>query len=204
MCRTQSKRPPKRGSTKPGPRALDEPQKTSNDGSVKAPSSTRKLPNIPAEPKPTRKQINASLRQHADLLKGLPPGQRLPTAEFFWWADERQKYPDLFWHPFAPDPVWYEAYLRSPEWRRIGDKVKENAGHKCACCPNRATQVHHRCYRPRVLAGEDLSLLIALCGRCHKTIDFDERGKVREANEKERVLAALFHRESERLTRVRS
>jgi len=77
--------------------------------------------------------------------------------------------------------------------------AEKQADNKCACCPNKATQVHHRCYRPRVLSGEDTSLLIALCATCHKTVDFDERGKVREAHAKERILAEMFDRESKRL-----
>jgi hypothetical protein len=56
-----------------------------------------------------------------------------------------------------------------------------------------------RCYRPRVMSGADTSLLIALCRTCHKTVDFDEQGKGRSAQSKERVLAELFSRETERL-----
>ena len=51
------------------------------------------------------------------------------------------------------------------------------------------------------MSGADGSLLIALCHTCHKTVDFDERGKVRDARSKERVLAELFERETERLAR---
>lgn len=109
-------------------------------------------------------------------------------------------HPDLFWHPFAPEPMWYEAYLISKEWRAISRKVKQEAGNKCACCPNEAREVHHRCYRPRVMSGKDTSLLIALCHDCHKTVDRDENGKVRSNLEKERVLAELFARESKRLS----
>jgi hypothetical protein len=118
-------------------------------------------------------------------------------AAFYCYAEQKQKFPDMFWHPFAPSG--YDAYLVSDKWRAISRKVKAEAGNKCACCPNKATQVHHRCYRPRVLSGEDTSLLIALCRTCHKTVDFDERGKVREAHAKERTLTEMFDRESERL-----
>jgi ferredoxin len=50
-----------------------------------------------------------------------------------------------------------------------------------------------------VLSGEDTSLLIPLCATCHKTVDFDDGGKVREAHAKELTLAEMFDRESERL-----
>jgi hypothetical protein len=155
----------------------------------------RTLPPIPADPKPTKQQINAELRIQEGSMRSLPRDKRLRFAEMSW----RSKHPDLFWHPFAPEPMWYEAYLISDEWRHIRRAVKKSAGGKCACCASKATQVHHRCYRPRVLSGADMALLIALCGDCHNPVDFDERGKVREAREKERVLAELFARETERL-----
>jgi hypothetical protein len=50
------------------------------------------------------------------------------------------------------------------------------------------------------MSGADTSLLIALCGACHKAVDFDENGKVRDAHSKERTLAEMFARESERLS----
>jgi len=50
------------------------------------------------------------------------------------------------------------------------------------------------------MSGDDKSLLIALCHDCHKIVDFDENSKVRTNLEKERVLAELFARESERVT----
>jgi hypothetical protein len=50
-----------------------------------------------------------------------------------------------------------------------------------------------------VLSGEDTSLLIALCGTCHKAVDRDERGKARDNLSKECTLAEMFDRESKRL-----
>jgi hypothetical protein len=164
-------------------------------------AGVRKLPRIPSDPRPSAKELNEQMRKHRDLIKRLPREKCRGVAEFFWIADQRQKSPDLFWHPFAPDPMWYEAYLKSAQWRQISSQVKKGAGYKCACCPNEATQVHHRCYRPSVMSGEDTSLLIALCGVCHKSVDFDESEKIRDAHSKERVLGEIFARETERLRR---
>ncbi|SRR6266478_2507957 len=158
----------------------------------------RMLPRIPPDPEPTEKQIDAELRK-VKFAKSLPSEMQRKFAAVFWRADQMRKFPDRFWHPFAPDPMWYNAYLNSDTWRRMSKKIKADAGHKCSCCPKKSTQVHHRCYRPRVLSGEDTSLLIALCGRCHKAVDRDERGEPREANSKERTLAEMFDRESKRL-----
>jgi hypothetical protein len=156
----------------------------------------RTLPKIPPDPNPTKKQIEAELRK-ASFDRSVPSEMQRKLAALYCYAEQKRKFPDLFWHPFAPSG--YDAYLISDKWRAISRKIKADAGSKCACCPNKATQVHHRCYRPRVLSGEDTSLLIALCATCHKTVDFDERGKVREAQAKEHTLAEMFDRESERL-----
>lgn len=164
--------------------------------------AARSLAPIPPDPRPTKREIDAELRKQEPGVKSLSRDMRLRFAELIWYAAAKTKDPDLFWHPFAPEPMWYEAYLISDEWRRISRAVKKAAGGKCACCPNKATQVHHRCYRPRVMSGADTSLLIALCGTCHKNIDRDEQGKPRDAHSKERVLAELFAPETERLARL--
>jgi hypothetical protein len=154
----------------------------------------RELAPIPPDPKPTKKEIAAYLRK----LDGWSNEEvRLRMAYLDWLADKSKKEPNLFWCPFAPEG--YQDYLESKCWRAISDAVKKEAGYKCACCPKKATDVHHRCYRPRVLSGEDTSLLIALCRDCHKKVDFDERGKVRDAASKERTLSELYQRETDRL-----
>jgi hypothetical protein len=160
------------------------------------PRNARTLPPIPPDPKPTKKQIEAELRK-TSFDRSVPSEMQRKVAAVSCYAEQKRNFPDLFWHPFAPSD--YAGYLISDKLRAISRKIKAEAGSKCACCPKKATQVHHRCYRPRVLSGEDTSLLIALCATCHKTVDFDERGKVREADAKERTLAEMFDRESERL-----
>lgn len=162
----------------------------------------RMLPPIPPDNwTPTKKQIETELRKqtYTTFHKSSPKEMEMERklAALVCWDEQRRKFPDSFWHPFAPSG--YGAYLKSDAWRRISRKIKAEAGNKCACCPNKATQVHHRCYRPRVLSGEDTSLLIALCATCHKTVDCDERGKPRDSLSKERTLAEMFDRESERL-----
>jgi hypothetical protein len=160
---------------------------------------TRTLAPIPPDPKPTKMQIEAELRNDS-FTRSLPTKLQRGFATLSWEGSQRHEFPNKFWHPFAPSG--YDAYLRSDVWRRISRRIKTEAGNKCACCPNKATQVHHRCYRPRVMTGEDMSLLIALCADCHKTVDFDERGKVRDAHSKERTLAEMFDRESKRLAGI--
>lgn len=162
-------------------------------------AAPRILAPIPPDPRPTKRELESELRKQEPTVKSLSPDMRLRFAEMSWEMSAKARDPDLFWHPFAPNPMWYEVYLNSKEWRRISRAVKKAAGGKCACCPNEANQVHHRCYRPRVLSGADTSLLIALCDRCHEMVDRDEHRKPRNASAKERILAEIFARETERL-----
>jgi len=93
----------------------------------------------------------------------------------------------------------YEIYRQSSLWRRIRKKIFKLAAEWCACCPGKATEVHHRDYRPRVLAGDDLSPLVALCHACHQRVHNDEQGKRRDDwHASERVLAAMVAANSER------
>ncbi|WP_262267301.1 MULTISPECIES: HNH endonuclease [Microvirga] len=90
----------------------------------------------------------------------------------------------------------YNAYLKTPLWKGIKRKVLAKAGRKCACCLQRATEVHHRDYRPRVLAGEDLSPLVPICRSCHDLIE-NERNKGWHSGESK--LAELVNTENQRL-----
>jgi hypothetical protein len=94
----------------------------------------RRLPPIPSDPTPTKRQIEAELRKHP-FEKSFPSEMQRKFAAFFWEAEQKRKFPDLFWHPFAPPLILYDAYLISDTSRRIGKKVKADAGHKCARCP---------------------------------------------------------------------
>lgn len=127
------------------------------------------------------------------------PGSRAQMirswARLTWESDIRRRDPNAFVVAFAG---WvlnldYNAYLRSPVWRAIRQRKLETADYKCECgCGRRATLVHHRDYRPRVLAGEDLSPLVALCWQCHHVVEFDNRRRKRDVwQDKERVLAEL-------------
>ncbi|PVE25789.1 hypothetical protein DC522_03175 [Microvirga sp. KLBC 81] len=116
------------------------------------------------------------------------------------WRDalvERDK--NTFLVPFVSSirPSFdYDAYRRTPVWKDASGKVLKKAGYKCACCPSRATEVHHRDYRPRVLAGEDLSPLVPICRRCHDLIE-SERAKSWQRGEMK--LTELVQAENQRL-----
>jgi hypothetical protein len=111
-------------------------------------------------------------------------------AQLAWEADVKQANPNAFPVPYfkwIPD-FNYDASLVSREWKAIRRRKMEASGYRCECCGSKATQVHHRDYRPRVLTGEDLLALVALCAECHRFIEWDESGQKREWQGKERAL----------------
>ena len=95
--------------------------------------SVRKLSPIPPDPKPSRKQVDAELRKH-NFVKSVPPKRQREFSAFFWEADQRQKCPDLFWHPFAPEPMWYECYLKGSTVRVAAGEVKSRREARRLCC----------------------------------------------------------------------
>jgi len=148
------------------------------------------LPPIPADPRPTEAEIDAEIERgsitavRADIVRTL--------ARLHWKGRMKAADPDLFLEPFATGVPNYKAYLRSPIWKKIRAEVLEAADYECAGCVAEATQVHHRDYRPRVLAGEDRVALVPLCKDCHDFIHKGEDGKSRETwNESEELLAEL-------------
>jgi hypothetical protein len=63
----------------------------------------------------------------------------------------------------------YQAYLKTPDWRRIRDQVIERAGGLCEGCREAtATEVHHLTYRH--VFAEFLFELVALCRDCHQRV----------------------------------
>lgn len=61
----------------------------------------------------------------------------------------------------------YLKYLNSAVWRRIRKRVLKRDKLKCQDCGQQADQVHHLSYSAAVMAGDDDSQLISMCGDCH-------------------------------------
>jgi hypothetical protein len=142
------------------------------------------LASIPPDPVPTKRQYRKFLRSE------FPEPLRSQWAAFEWHLRLQERQPDRFVVAFADQVPNYHEYLDGPLWKKsIRPRVLAEARYECACCEAKATQVHHRDYRPRVLSGDDLSPLVALCKRCHDLID-KVKGK-QSWNEAERLLAAM-------------
>lgn len=76
----------------------------------------------------------------------------------------------------------YVDYLASPLWEAIRQRVLLRDKHKCCCCDQPASQVHHCSYAMSVMDGKLDELLISVCKACHFAIEYVSVGEKRQAN----------------------
>lgn len=97
----------------------------------------------------------------------------------------------------------YSEYLQSDLWNAIRGCVLLRDKNECYGCGKRATQVHHRNYSEETMRGRDVSGLVAVCGACHRWIEFDGEKKValEVANTRLEILRAERFGESLELDR---
>lgn len=72
----------------------------------------------------------------------------------------------------------YAAYLASPLWAGIRQRVLRLRNYRCEMCDNRAELVHHNLYRREELIGQSLRGMKALCHACHEQVEFRAGQKV--------------------------
>lgn len=96
------------------------------------------------------------------------------------WAAAKAANPTLYSH---------SEYLATPLWKKIRGRVLRRDKRKCVRCGARAGEVHHRSYAREVLEGNADHLLVSLCRGCHEVVEFDESGRKRTHEERERILA---------------
>ncbi len=79
----------------------------------------------------------------------------------------------------------YGDYLNSNPWKIIRRRVLERDKYKCRGCGGEAWMVHHRDYEKDTLLGTRIDNLSAICGPCHKAIEFigETKTTVKQANE---------------------
>lgn len=73
----------------------------------------------------------------------------------------------------------YSSYLKSRLWQGIRGRVLARANKKCRLCSRKAWQVHHEFYDIKNLNGKSLKGLWAVCGRCHRILEFTKKGRKR-------------------------
>lgn len=78
----------------------------------------------------------------------------------------------------------YEKYLRTVFWKEIKEWILDRDNNKCTICGTVKSrfcdlEVHHRSYDLEVLEGRNDEMLVSLCPRCHKLIEFYSDGRKR-------------------------
>ena len=82
----------------------------------------------------------------------------------------------------------YEEYLASELWKEIRARILKRDFNLCKRCGDLASQVHHRDYKKKTLAGKNDSALWSLCGGCHRFISRNRKGRARSQKQTERLL----------------
>jgi hypothetical protein len=70
----------------------------------------------------------------------------------------------------------YKEFLQSDLWREIRGRVLKRDGGLCRICGEKATQIHHTNYSAANLSGRSIVGMFAICGGCHKFIEFKQDG----------------------------
>ncbi len=86
----------------------------------------------------------------------------------------------------------YQKYLNTALWKKIKKWIFERDENTCAICLHKKLEhqgsmdVHHRSYVSEVLDGRNEDLLVTLCRRCHRMIEFYSNNEKRTSlNEKD-------------------
>lgn len=66
----------------------------------------------------------------------------------------------------------YSEYRDSDTWKSIRESVLAKSDGRCYGCGKAASEVHHGRYEREDLEGSDMSLLFAVCRRCHGLCEF--------------------------------
>jgi hypothetical protein len=145
---------------------------------------------LPPDPEPTEADLVPFRDAGARVLPRYPVRLRKSWKRLLWAEERRQKDPNAFLVPFSP-PECDADYRASERYAYIRRSVMIRDEFRCVC-GGQATDIHHRDYRPRVLAGEDLDPIIAVCRPCHKKIHAQQPVRIWEESEK--VLRELASR----------
>ncbi|WP_294535198.1 hypothetical protein [uncultured Rhodoblastus sp.] len=121
--------------------------------------------NAPIDALPADKEIETAFRSARD-------GERKRVIQKH--VDLQKSKDNEFWRK-------YKAYLNSPEWATVRQRVLKRANNICEGCLQRpATQVHHLDYRH--CCEEFLFELVAVCEPCHERLHPEGGNDVPEAS----------------------
>lgn len=105
--------------------------------------------------------------------KGSPPASTLPRWDEGLWARHRAEIVPQYEAWIARmraerSALWwslYNAYLDSPEWAALRQRVIARDGGRCRACGAPGDHVHHLTYQR--VTEENLDDLVLLCAPCH-------------------------------------
>lgn len=101
--------------------------------------------------------------------------------------------------------VTYAAYLKSPLWGEIRQRVFATKGRRCWICRRRKVgrQVHHEYYTEANLTGEKLGGLRPTCRSCHLLVEFTagEKLTTRQSRKKSAALRRRSTKTKKRVSR---
>ncbi len=90
----------------------------------------------------------------------------------------------------------YREYLESDRWTAVRLAVFAAKGDLCILCRKPANQVHHTRYQPNDLTGRSIEHLHPFCGKCHKRVEIDGKGRKRSMKKTNEVFRKIMARSS--------
>lgn len=98
-----------------------------------------------------------------------------------YWEEARRQRDSLYEDEHGKRQAEYQAYLRSPTWRRKRERRLAMDRWQCQArlggCTGTATEIHHLTYAHKF--DEPLFDLVSVCGECHERISRMD-GQIRE------------------------
>lgn len=86
----------------------------------------------------------------------------------------------------------YQDYLADPMWGAIKRRCLQLADGKCKICGKAAQTAHHIGYGKDTLLGLNQNALVAVCGRCHRKIEFDKDMNKRTLQQSQHALQTIL------------
>lgn len=101
-----------------------------------------------------------------------------------WWADVLK---EIGFTAYRDTP---DCYLRSRLWASIKQAALDEHGRFCKACRKSTKTLHHTDYSVSILQGNDLSVLVPVCERCHDLMHQGTTRTLSQANQKLKELIA--------------
>ncbi len=128
----------------------------------------------------SRYEFNDRRRKNNKWRKKKKKPNKRAKAISPWWRDVLK---EVGFESYSTGP---NCYLRSRLWAGIKKAALDEHGRFCKACKRSTKTIHHMAYSASILRGDDLSVLVPICKRCHDLMHHGGKGKrtLAEANQK--------------------